>query len=106
MAEICVRIVLITSNKNELCKPTIRPDIAVHADVKTFLIHMNQYLDEGNVLTECINPQWLSWCKDINAKYPAVREAYYNCDKFSPTEERNWNDLSNSLFNTLFVYKE
>ncbi len=71
-------------DKNELCKPTIRPDIAIHADVKTFLIHMNQYLDEGNVLTEQINPQWLSWCKEINAKYPAVREEYYNCTKLNP----------------------
>ena len=45
---------------------------------------MNQYLDEGNVLTEQINPQWLSWCKEINAKYPAVREEYYNCTKLNP----------------------
>ncbi len=71
-------------DKNELCKPTIRPDIAIHADVKTFLSRMNQYLDEGNVLTERINPQWLSWCKDINAKYPAVREAYYKFTKLNP----------------------
>lgn len=71
-------------DKNELCKPTIRPDIAVHADVKEFLLHMNRQLDEETDFMHNMNPQWLSWCKDINAKYPAVREEYYKGSKLNP----------------------
>ena len=36
--------------------------------------------------------------KDSNVAYKGDSEIYYNCDKFSPTEERNWNDDKEFIF--------
>lgn len=71
-------------DKNELCKPTIRPDIAIHADVKTFLLHMNQKLAEDSNILQNMQSGWLTWCKEINLKYPAVKPEYYQGEKLNP----------------------
>lgn len=71
-------------DKNELCKPTIKPDIAIHADVKVFLNRLNSYLDENSFEPSEEWKKWLFWCKKINSEYPAVKEEYYSKDKLNP----------------------
>ena len=58
----------------EFDKPTIRPDMAVHSDLKLFLQAM---------LRECERTQhrsgrhdrWLSWCRERLRRYPTVRDS-------------------------------
>lgn len=71
-------------DKNELCKPTIRPELPIHADVKTFLMQMNAKLNCENLTLESVQDNWLIWCKDVNRKYPAVRPEYYNSRRLNP----------------------
>ena len=71
-------------DRNELCKPTIKPDIAIHADVKTFLTHINQKLKAEKDVLQNIQSDWLTWCKEVNMKYPAVRPEYYQSEKLNP----------------------
>jgi len=57
----------------ELAKQTIRPDLPIHCDVRSFLKIMNKELDAG------IIPQktdWISWCKERNNRYPVVLPEY------------------------------
>ncbi len=71
-------------DKNELCKPTIKPDVAVHADVKIFIKKMIERLEENPLSMELLQPDWLSWCKEVNIKYPAVKPEYYQRDRLNP----------------------
>jgi len=59
----------------ELCKPTIKPDIGIHCDVKIFLAEMLRQLEED--FPSNANPlhkEWLRWCKERQAKFPVVQE--------------------------------
>ncbi len=75
-------------DKNELCKPTIKPDIAVHADVKEFLHKLNLYINgqvaAGVNIMPNLQRNWLSWCKNVNETYPAVRKEYYVSKDLNP----------------------
>lgn len=71
-------------DKNELCKPTIKPDIAIHADVKEFLIRMNERLSNETIHFTQMQENWLTWCKEVNLKYPAVKEEYYKSASLNP----------------------
>jgi len=57
----------------ELNKPTLKPDIAVHADAGDFLREMHKQVDIEKL------PQWkswLKWCIDRKEKYPSVLSEY------------------------------
>ena len=59
----------------EFTKPTIRPDISIHCDVKLFLTEMLRQLEQATTRTQ--NPaheEWLRWCKERQAKFPVVLE--------------------------------
>ena len=58
----------------ELKKPTLSVDLPIHADVRAVM--------EALLQMDCGTPSptqqaWLTWCRDINARYPAVRPAFY-----------------------------
>lgn len=55
----------------ELHKPTVKPDMAVTADLKAFLAEMRRQLDDWRVVPA--HEQWLAWCKKCVARYPAVQ---------------------------------
>lgn len=71
-------------DKNELCKPTIKPEIPVHADVKEFLVNINNLIKKENFTCESMQADWLSWCKDVQKHYPAVKKEFYESDKLNP----------------------
>jgi len=59
----------------ELQKPTIRPDLAVHADVKDVLLEL---LSIDNTSTSLIHKSWLAWCKQRQRKYPVTLPEYWH----------------------------
>ena len=69
--KICVDI-----DSAELNKPTVKPDIAVNADLKDFFKSAES---EINALkTDCndVHEKWLSWCRQRKEKYPIVLPEY------------------------------
>jgi acetolactate synthase I/II/III large subunit len=66
--------IIIDIDENELKKPTLNPDMAIHADVRDVLISLNDALQTKNVGN---HDKWLKWCREINLKYPAVLDKYY-----------------------------
>lgn len=67
--------IVIDIDRAELDKPTISPDIKVHANVKDVI---NSLLTKKYKANNETHKKWLKWCKDINAKYPVVLDSYYN----------------------------
>ncbi len=68
--------IIVDIDPGELCKPTVRPDMPVRADVKQLL---------GRLLERDYTPRkkhesWLSWCRGLTAAYPAVLSAYHRTD--------------------------
>jgi len=55
----------------ELNKPTVRPDLAIHCDARLFLEELNRQL-EVRGFDPTRHAAWLAWCKERQARYPAV----------------------------------
>lgn len=53
----------------ELNRPTIKPDMPIHADLKDFFKEMQNQLTDWDSKRHA---QWLAWCKERDQKYPAV----------------------------------
>lgn len=53
----------------ELNRPTIKPDMPIHADLKDFFKEMQNQLTDWDSKR---HSEWLAWCKERNQKYPAV----------------------------------
>jgi acetolactate synthase-1/2/3 large subunit len=58
----------------ELDKPTVRPDLPVHCDLKVFLQEMLRQLP-GSYRAER-HASWLSWCRERVTRYPVVQEKH------------------------------
>ena len=78
----------------ELRKPTVHVDMPIHADLKEVIdAFLSSEYDFGE------HSDWLEWCRNVNAKYPADLPEYYGRDKLNPyvfikkfTEQLNEND--------------
>jgi len=57
----------------ELDKPTVKPDLAVPADLKIFLTELNRQLDAAPFDSRQ-HADWLAWCRKRVSRYPAVTE--------------------------------
>ncbi len=57
----------------ELDKPTVKPDLAVTADLKDFLAELDRQLDAAG-FDGRQHGDWLSWCRKRVSRYPAVTE--------------------------------
>ena len=55
----------------ELAKPTISPDLAVHADVGWFVRTLRE-LARGRDPRRPRAPRWLDWCAERRERYPVV----------------------------------
>ncbi len=70
---------------NELEKPTVTPDMKVHADVKDLMEALVRGIDAGKYerTTKSVDEHrhWLEFSKGLNEKYPAVLPEYYETDK-------------------------
>lgn len=68
--------IVVDIDPRELSKPTIRPDLPVHADVKDLLEKMSRAVYHVNPA----HKDWLCWCRNLVAKYPAVLPEYHHAD--------------------------
>lgn len=68
--------IIVDIDRSELTKPTIRPDMAVHADVKDLM----KKLLSLDYVAQDHHKKWLHWCKNLVYKYPVVLPEYYNQD--------------------------
>ena len=95
--------IVVDIDQNELDKPTISPDMKVHADVKGLMQKLNSKIDEGiyakyideqnamlvddkeeDMSVEKIHAMWLEFSRRLNEKYPAVMPEYYEDEVLNP----------------------
>lgn len=57
----------------ELAKPTVRPDLPVHGDIRVFLAELDRQMG-GAWAPGNDHAAWLAWCRGRVARYPAVQE--------------------------------
>ncbi|MCR1839486.1 thiamine pyrophosphate-binding protein [Murimonas intestini] len=69
--------IIVDIDENELKKPTVHPDLPVHADVKDVV----EALSNGTYTYNSNQRGWLEWCQYINKKYPAALPEYYKLGK-------------------------
>jgi acetolactate synthase-1/2/3 large subunit len=58
-------------DRAELNKPTVKPDLAVHADVRLFLEILNDVMANSDYQSGA-HRDWLSWCRERIPRYPVV----------------------------------
>jgi len=66
--------IIVDIDAEELKKHTIHPDLPVHADVKDLL---NAILESGFENPASTHAEWVKWCREVDAKYPATLPEYY-----------------------------
>lgn len=68
--------IIVDIDPRELVKPTVRPDMAVNADVKDLIgvLLAKEYLPEEK------HKPWVGWCQKLVKDYPATPESYYRKD--------------------------
>lgn len=66
--------IIVDIDANELKKPTIQPDMPIHANVKDVLASLlaSDYKADNEK-----HKKWLAWCRETNQKYPATLPEYY-----------------------------
>jgi acetolactate synthase-1/2/3 large subunit len=57
----------------EFHKPTVRPDMAIHADLKAFLQELTTQCTNAKYSTGA-HSAWLAWCRERVQRYPVVQE--------------------------------
>jgi acetolactate synthase I/II/III large subunit len=56
----------------EFHKPTVRPDMAIHADLKAFLQELNTQCNNAKY-SAGVHSAWLAWCRERVQRYPVVQ---------------------------------
>lgn len=69
--------IVVDIDEAELNKPTVTVDMKVYANVADVMKDLADKASETGS-----HQDWLQWCRDINAKYPATLPSYY--DKQTP----------------------
>ncbi len=67
--------IIVDIDENELKKPTLSPDLPIHANVKDVIKSLNSSLQSQPA---CEHMKWLKWCKKTNNRYPAVLDRYFD----------------------------
>ena len=58
----------------ELHKPLVRPDLAIHSDLKFFLKELAAASDSDRSSYAPQHQQWLEWCRERVARYPVMKD--------------------------------
>jgi acetolactate synthase-1/2/3 large subunit len=56
----------------ELAKPTVRPDLPIHCDLKVFLAEMLGLVETEGFRAD--HRKWLAWCRERVSRYPVVQD--------------------------------
>ena len=67
----------------ELKKPTVKPDLPVHADLTQFIPRLLAKAQKQWSKTEEMR-QWVDWCLERRRRYPVVLPEYWNSTKVNP----------------------
>lgn len=67
--------IIVDIDQNELKKPTIKADLPVWANVKDVLEDLLKHDLSAN---KGKHSEWLQWCRNIHARFPAVLPEYYD----------------------------
>ena len=59
---------------SELHKPLVRPDLAIHSDLKFFLKELAAASDSDRSAYAPRHQQWLEWCRERVARYPVMKD--------------------------------
>lgn len=70
--------IVVDIDENELHKPTVNIDMPIHADVKDVLDAICG-VSFGELNSS--HRKWLEWCRKTEARYPAVKPAFYEPSK-------------------------
>ena len=65
--------IIIEIDEAELHKPTVKPDLSIHANLKDVV---KAILDHGFVNEDPLHKKWVDWCRKTNEKYPIVLPEY------------------------------
>ncbi len=65
--------VVIDIDRTELLKPTIKPDLAVHADLR----HLIPELERRLGTWDANHAAWVAWCRERVVRYPACLPEYW-----------------------------
>jgi acetolactate synthase-1/2/3 large subunit len=77
--------IIVDIDEAELRKPTIKPDLAVHADAGDIIRGLSQIAAKAPHASTPARLDWLKWCKARLAKYPVVLPEYWaNEDRVNP----------------------
>src|SRR5580700_6309072 len=57
----------------EFHKPTVRPDLAIHCDLKRFLQELLRQCDADNY-SPGAHASWVAWCRERVQRYPVVQD--------------------------------
>jgi acetolactate synthase-1/2/3 large subunit len=57
----------------EFHKPTVKPDLAIHSDLKRFLQELLRQCDADNYRPDA-HGSWLAWCRERVQRYPVVQD--------------------------------
>jgi len=57
----------------ELQKPTVKPDLGIHCDLKVFLAEMGRQLATAGA-SQAEHSAWLAWCRERVLRYPVVQD--------------------------------
>ena len=64
----------------ELAKPTVRPDLPIHCDLKVFLREMAAQLTARPYRPGPTHGEWLGWCQELRERYPVVQPRHRRFD--------------------------
>jgi acetolactate synthase-1/2/3 large subunit len=70
--------VIVDIDAAELAKPTIRPDLPVHADAAAVIRGL---LDRPVSPATAAHKEWLAWCGERKMRYPVVLPEYWNAKR-------------------------
>lgn len=73
--------IIVDIDANELKKPTVTPDLPVHANVKDVMQVLSLLAKKqgaGN------HEEWTRYCVELNKKYPAAKPEYFKSKKLNP----------------------
>ena len=68
--------IVVDIDQAELHKPTVHVDMMIHADVADV---MKDIADKAPETGD--HQDWIRWCRNVNAKYPAARPSYFGKQK-------------------------
>jgi acetolactate synthase-1/2/3 large subunit len=67
----------------ELAKPTVRPDLPIHCDVRAFLEEMDRQLQPRDRMADR-HSDWLAWCKERVHRYSVLDGKQSTEDRLNP----------------------